>query len=317
MSTDLEQYDLFIVGAGSAGVRAARVAASFGAKVAICEDGALGGTCVNVGCVPKKLMVLGAHFAEEQRDAAGFGWDVTPATHDFALLMTNKDREIARLNGVYQRLLEGRGVSIVRGRGRLVSRDEVEVTAPDGGAKTFRARHILCAVGGRPVRPAFPGAEHVMVSDDVFRLRALPKRLLIVGGGYIAVEFAGVFRGYGSEVTLVHRGGLFLNGFDGDVRAHLDLEMRKRGVQLRFRREVAHVERQSTGALRVTLDDNTELEVDAVLAAIGREPRSAGLGLDQVGVQTDARGAIRVDRTFRTSVPRIYAVGDVTNRVAL
>jgi glutathione reductase (NADPH) len=317
MSTDASEYDLFVVGAGSGGVRAARVAASFGARVAICEDGALGGTCVNVGCVPKKLMVLGAHFAEEQRDAAGFGWDVTPATHDFARLMENKDREIARLNGVYQRLLESRGVTILRGRGRLVGRRAVEVTGADGAVATHRAKNVLLAVGGKPSRPTIPGAEHVMVSDDVFRLRSLPKRLLILGGGYIAVEFAGVFHGYGAHVTLVHRGALFLRGFDRDVRAHLDGEMRKRGIELRFRRDLVRVERLESGALRAKLDDGTALEVDGILAAIGRAPRTEGLGLADVGVETDARGAIRVDERFRTSIEGIFAVGDAIDRIAL
>lgn len=317
MSTDSESFDFFVIGAGSGGVRAARVAASFGAKVAVCEEGAIGGTCVNVGCIPKKLMVLGAHFADEQRDAAGFGWHVTPATHDFAQLMANKDREIARLNGVYQRLLEERGVRIIRGRARIRARGKVEVTGPDGAASTFRAKHILCAVGGRPVRPSFPGAEQVMVSDDVFRLRALPKRLLVIGGGYIAVELGCMFHGFGAQVTLVHRGRLFLSGFDGDVRTHLDTELRKRGVGLRFRRHVSRVERGSAETLRVTLDDGEVIEADAVLSAIGRAPRTADLGLEQVGVQTDERGAILVDATFRTSVPGIYAVGDAIDRVAL
>jgi glutathione reductase (NADPH) len=317
MSDDAEKYDLFVLGAGSGGVRAARVAASLGAKVAICDDGPLGGTCVNVGCIPKKLMVFGAHFAEEQREAAAYGWQVTPATHDFARLMANKDREIARLNGVYQRLLEARGVRIVQGRGRLVAGDTVEVRAADATSTAFHARNILCAVGGRPLRPDFPGAEHVLVSDDVFRLQRRPERLLVIGGGYIAVELAGVFLGYGSRVTLVHRGSLFLNGFDGDVRAHLDREMRGRGVDLRFRRQVTSVERLASGALRVSLDDGETLEVDAVLAAIGRAPRTAELGLDDVGVRTDERGAILVDETFRTSVPGVYAVGDAINRIAL
>jgi glutathione reductase (NADPH) len=317
MSTDAENFDLLVIGAGSGGVRAARVAASLGAKVAICEDGALGGTCVNVGCVPKKLMVLGAHFADEQRDAAGFGWQVTPATHDFAALMANKDREIARLNGVYQRLLEGRGARIIRGHARLLARGVVAVTGPDGAETTFNAKHILCAVGGQPLRPTFPGAEHVLVSDDVFRMRELPKRLLVIGGGYIAVELGCVFHGFGARVTLVHRGRLFLNGFDGDVRLHLDQELRKRGVDLRFHRQVTRVERLDSGSLRATLDDGELLEVDAILAAIGREPRTRGLGLEDVGVQTDARGAILVDATFRTSVPGIYAVGDAIDRVAL
>jgi glutathione reductase (NADPH) len=317
MSTDPDLFDLFVVGAGSGGVRAARVAAQLGARVAICEDGAIGGTCVNVGCIPKKLMVLGAHFADEQRDAAGFGWRGSPATHDFEQLMANKDREIARLNGVYQRLLEDRGVRIVRGRGRIVAPGAVTVVGSEGAAATFRAKNILCAVGGRPVRPTFPGAEHVMVSDDVFRLRALPERVLVLGGGYIAVELGGVFHGFGSEVTLVHRGRMFLSGFDGDVRAHLDQEMRKRGVALRFHRQVARVERLSTDLLRATLDDGEVIEVNAILAAIGRAPRTDGLGLADVGVKTDERGAVLVDATFRSSVPGIYAVGDAINRIAL
>jgi glutathione reductase (NADPH) len=317
MSTDAERFDLFVIGAGSGGVRAARVAAGLGAKVAICEDGALGGTCVNVGCIPKKLMVLGAHFADEQRDAAGFGWQITPATHDFAQLMANKDREIARLNGVYQRLLEARGARIIRGRGRITAPGVVETVGPDGARTSCEAKHILCAVGGHPVRPTFPGAEHVLVSDDVFRLRTLPQRLLVIGGGYIAVELGCVFHGFGSQVTFVHRGRLFLNGFDGDVRQHLDQELRKRGLDLRFRRHVTKVERLASGSLRAVLDDGEALEADAILAAIGRQPNTAGLGLDSVGVRTDERGAILVDPTFRTSVPGIYAVGDAIDRIAL
>jgi glutathione reductase (NADPH) len=317
MSTDAESFDLFVIGAGSGGVRAARIAASLGAKVAVCEAGAVGGTCVNVGCIPKKLLVLGAHFADEQREAAGFGWQVTPATHDFALLMQNKDREIARLNGVYERLLEARGVRILRGHGRLLAPGVVELTGSDGAASRFQAKHILCAVGGQPVRPTFPGSEHVLVSDDVFRLQTLPKRLLVIGGGYIAVELGCVFHGFGSQVTLVHRGRVFLNGFDGDVRAHLDRELRKRGLDLRFRRHVTGVERLDPQTLRATFDDGETLEVDAILAAIGRQPNTAGLGLEAVGVRTDARGAILVDSTFRTSVPGIYAVGDAIDRIAL
>ena len=317
MSTDPEVFDLLVVGAGSGGVRAARVAANLGARVAICEDGAIGGTCVNVGCIPKKLLVLGAHFADEQRDAVGFGWRVTPASHDFAQLMANKDREIERLNGVYQRLLEARGVRIIRGRGRLQAPGVVEVTDKDGVATRYRAKHVLCAVGGRPVRPTFPGAEHCLVSDDVFKLRALPERVLVIGGGYIAVELTGVLHGFGSEVTLVHRRRMFLHGFDGDVRAHLDAEMRKRGVELRFHRQVTRVERIDAQLLRATLDDGELIEVNMVLAAIGRKPRTQGLGLEDVGVKTDAHGAILVDATFRTSVPGIYAVGDAINRITL
>lgn len=317
MTLDRETYDLFVVGAGSGGVRAARVAASLGARVAICDDGPLGGTCVNVGCIPKKLLVLGAHYADEQRDAAGFGWRGEPATLDFAMLMTNKDREIARLNGVYQRLLEGRGVKVLAGRARLLAADKVELTDATGERAFYRARQVLLAVGGRPERPRFAGAEHVQVSDDVFRWQERPERLLIIGGGYIAVELGGVFHALGSRVTLAHRGSLFLNGFDRDVRRHLDAELRRRGLDLRFRCQVTGIERLSSGALSVKFDDESQLEVDAVVAAIGRAPRTGELGLDAAGVRTDARGAILVDRALRTSTPGVYAVGDAINRIAL
>ncbi len=317
MTQERETYDLFVIGAGSGGVRAARVAAALGAKVAICDDGPLGGTCVNVGCIPKKLLTLAAHFADEERDAAGFGWRSAGATLDFAQLMANKDREIARLNGVYQRLLEAQGVRVIAGRACLLSPREVRVTGADGGSSIFRARNLLLAVGGQPERPRFPGAEHVQVSDDVFRWRTRPERLLVVGGGYIAVELAGVFLGFGSSVTLVHRGSLFLNGFDDDVRRHLDHELRRRGVDLRFRCQLVGVERLSSGALRVKLTDDSEREVDAVVAAIGRAPRTNGLGLEAANVRTDARGAILVDETLRTSAPGVFAVGDAINRIAL
>ena len=310
-------YDLFVLGAGSGGVRASRVAASLGARVGVIEEKALGGTCVNVGCVPKKLMVMGAHFAEEWQDAAGFGWSVTPPTHAWSTLIANKDREIARLNGVYGRLLEQRGVRVHRGRGVLRGPHEVELRLADGSITQVTAQHILLAVGGRPVRPAFPGAEHVMISDDVFHLPELPRRMLVIGGGYIAVELAGVFAGYGAQVTLLYRGDLFLRGFDHDVRTHLAQELRKKHIDLRFGRDVARLDRQPDGSLRATLDDGSTLDADGALAAIGRTPNTAGLGLEEVGVKLDRRGAIRVDARLRTSVPSIWAVGDVIDRVAL
>ena len=309
-------YDLFVIGAGSAGVRASRIAADLGARVAVAEERELGGTCVNIGCVPKKLMVYGAHFRDEAREAAGFGWTVPPASHDWKTLIANKDREIARLNGVYQRLLEGKGVTIMRGRAKLTGRHSCEVRLQDGGTVAVRARNILIATGGQPTRPRAPGAEHVWVSDDIFRLPEMPRRILIVGGGYIAVEFAGIFNGYGSEVTQIYRGPLFLRGFDRDVRSHLDREMRHRGIDLQFHKDLKRVERVASG-LAITLSDDTQMEVDGVLAAIGRQPLTAGLGLEEAGVQLDARGAVMVDDTFRTSVPGIYAVGDVIDRVQL
>lgn len=309
--------DLIVIGAGSAGVRASRIAAGLGARVAVCEASALGGTCVNVGCVPKKLMVYGAHFSEELHDAAGFGWQTAAPRHDWATLIANKDREISRLNGVYQRLLENTGVRIVRGQAVVTDPHTVEVSAPDGARTRLSARNLLIAVGGQPVRPAIPGGEHVLVSDDVFHLPAMPPRILIVGGGYIAVEFAGIFAGYGARVTQIYRGDLFLRGFDRDVRRHLEGEMRRGGIDLRFGRELVRVDRQGDGTLRAELDDGSALEVDAVLAAIGRAPRTAGIGLAEVGVTLDARSAIQVDSRFRTRVPSIYAIGDVIDRITL
>ncbi|MBK6512875.1 MAG: glutathione-disulfide reductase [Polyangiaceae bacterium] len=310
-------FDLFVVGGGSAGVRAARVAASLGARVALCEDKALGGTCVNVGCVPKKLMVLGAHFADEWRDAAGFGWSVEPPRHDWQRLISNKDAEIARLNGVYARLLQDRGVKVWMGRARIAGAHRVEVVDAQGGSTVVTAHKVLVATGGEPVRPNVPGSERVWVSDDIFHLPEMPARVLVVGGGYIAVELAGVFAGYGASVTQIYRGALFLRGFDRDVRAHLDEQMRKKGIDLRFHRDLARVDSAPSGALAATLDDGSTLEVDGVLAAIGRVPRSSGMGLEEAGVELDARGAVRVDASFQTSVPWIYAAGDVIDRVQL
>ncbi|MFO0551480.1 MAG: glutathione-disulfide reductase [Polyangiaceae bacterium] len=311
---DSFDFDLVVIGGGSAGVRAARMAASYGARVALCESDRLGGTCVNVGCVPKKLMVYGSHFAAECREARGYGWDVAEPTHDWATFMANKDREIARLNGVYQRLLEGRGVRILRGRGVLRGPHTVEIQG-SGDPTTVTSKYILVATGGRPTSPTMPGAEHIAISDDMFRLKTRPRRVLVAGGGYIAVEFAGIFAGFGSRVALVHRGPLFLRGFDRDVRLHLESEMRQHGIELHFKREIAKVERN--GALRVSLSDGTELEVDLVLAALGRHPNTAGLGLEEVGVAVDSHNAVKVDERFRTSVPSIYAVGDVIDRIQL
>lgn len=312
-----DDFDFFVIGAGSGGVRASRIAASLGAKVGVCESGALGGTCVNIGCVPKKLMVYASHFGAAASEAAGFGWNLESHGHDWSKLIANKDREITRLNGVYQRLLEGRGVKILRGRGSLVSPGELDVEAADGGVTRVRAKNILVATGGRPSRPTIPGAEHIFVSDDIFYLKAMPKRLLVIGGGYIAVEFAGVFKGLGAEVTLAYRGALFLRGFDRDVRSHLGAEMRKHGIDLRFHRDLVRVDKTADGSLRCTFDDDSTMEVDAVLAAIGRVPNTERLGLERVGVQTDERGAIRVDAEFRTSTAGVYAVGDVIDRVQL
>lgn len=316
--SDPFDFDLFVLGAGSAGVRASRVAAALGARVGVAEDRALGGTCVNVGCVPKKLLVSGAHFADEVRDARGFGWTVEAPTHDWRTLIANKDREIARLNGIYQKLLEDRGVRIFRARAVVRGPHEVELFDRSGASQErVRAKSILVAVGGKPSRPTFPGAEHVQVSDDMFHLERRPERVLVLGGGYIAVEFAGIFDGYGSKVTLAHRGPLFLRGFDRAVRDHLATAMRHKGIDLRWNETVTSVSRTTSGALDVAMSSGHRLEVDAVLGAIGRAPLTKGLGLDAAGVALDATGAVIVDRAFRTSVPSIYAVGDVIARIQL
>lgn len=309
--------DLFVIGAGSGGVRGARVAASLGARVAVAEERHLGGTCVNVGCIPKKLFSYGAHARDDIEDARAYGWDVAEPTLDWPRLIAAKDREIARLNGVYQRLLEGRGVELLRGRAALEGPNTVAITADDGSVTRRTARHVLVATGGSPLRPTFPGAELAMISDDVFYLPKRPDRLLVIGGGYIAVEMAGIFQGYGAKVTLAYRGALFLRGFDRDVRAHLDAEMRHRGVDLRFHTDVASLTRRPDGALDAALTTGETLVVDAVLAAVGRAPNARGLGLEAAGVELDARGAVRVDGRFRTSARSVYAVGDVIDRVQL
>ncbi|MDB4931987.1 MAG: gor [Myxococcaceae bacterium] len=311
------EVDLFVIGAGSGGVRGARVAAALGARVAVAEERFFGGTCVNVGCIPKKLFSYGAHLREDLDDARAYGWDVAEPALDWPRLIANKDKEIARLNGIYQRLLEGRGVEILRGRATLEGASTVVVTAPDGAVTRRTARHVLVATGGAPLRPTFPGAELAMISDEVFYLPKRPDRLLVIGGGYIAVEMAGIFRGYGAQVTQVYRGALFLRGFDRDVRTHLAGEMRHRGVDLRFHTDVASLARRADGALDAVLTTGETLVVDAVLAAVGRSPNARNLGLEAAGVALDERGAVRVDGRFRTSARTVYAVGDVIDRVQL
>jgi glutathione reductase (NADPH) len=301
-------HDFVVIGGGSGGVRAARMAASYGAKVVLVEEGRLGGTCVNVGCIPKKLLVYASHFAEDFADAAGFGWTVAKPSFDWAQLIANKDIEIARLNGVYARLLDDAGVERVQGRARLVGPEEIEV-----GGRRIRGRYLLVAVGGRPRPAAIPGGELAITSNEAFALPRLPARTLVVGGGYIAVEFAGILHGLGSHVTQVHRGDLFLRGFDDDVRIHLATEMRRRGIGLRFGVAVAEL-RRVDGGIEARLSNGNTLEVDEVLCAIGRVPNTDDLGLADAGVAMRSDGAIVVDSFSRTNVPSIYAVGDVTDR---
>lgn len=304
-------YDLFTLGAGSGGVRASRISASYGARVAVAEERYLGGTCVNVGCIPKKLLVYASQLREEVEDAAGFGWNVGPRRHDWKALIANKDREIERLNGVYARLLDDAGVDRMEGRARLVDAHTVDV---DGRRVT--AEHILVAVGGWPHVPDIPGIEHAITSNDAFHLDALPSRVVIVGGGYIAVEFAGIFHGLGAQVTQLYRGPLFLRGFDDDIRQALAEEMHK-SIDLRFDANPAAIEKAPDGTLRVILESGERLETDAVMYATGRRPLTTDLGLEDAKVETGPSGEILVDEYSRTSVENIWAIGDVTDRIQL
>ncbi len=305
-------YDLFVIGAGSGGVRAARMAAARGARVAVAEAGRLGGTCVNVGCVPKKLMVYAAGFADAFEDAVGFGWESANPAFSWPALIAAKDLEITRLNGVYQRLLNASGVEIFEGRAHLADAHTVVV-----GDRRLTTETVLIATGGRPFVPDVPGADLGIVSDAVFSLPELPPRVAIIGGGYIAVEFAGIMRGLGAEVSLIYRGPLFLRGFDNDIRATLAGEMAKRGVNLRFNMEVDRLETATGGGIRVCGPTGDEVEADLVLWATGRVPNTGGLGLEELGVEFKENGAIAVDEHSRSSVPGIYAIGDCTDRMAL
>ncbi|MGE4606540.1 MAG: glutathione-disulfide reductase [Myxococcota bacterium] len=304
-------YDLFVIGAGSGGVRAGRISANYGARVAVAEDKELGGTCVNVGCIPKKLFVYASHFREDFEDSAGFGWSVAGQEFEWPTLLRNKDREITRLDGIYSKLLSEAGVDLVRGRARVVDPHTVEVDA-----QTFTATNILVATGSWPSVPQIPGVEYAITSNEAFHLDALPKRAIVVGGGYIAVEFAGIYRGLGVEVTQLYRGSMFLRGFDDDVRAALAEEMQKKGFDLRFDSNIASIEKVSTG-LRATLEDGSTLDADTILFATGRTPNTRGLGLEEAGVELAGNGAIVVDEFSRSSVPSIWAVGDATDRINL
>jgi len=307
------EVDLFVIGAGSGGVRAARIAATHGAKVAVAEEYRVGGTCVIRGCVPKKLLVYASRFAHEFEDAAGFGWSVPEPAFDWATLIANKDKEIDRLERAYVANLEKAGVGIIRSRAVLTDPHTIRLA----GGESVRGANVLIATGGAPsLGAAIPGREHVISSNEAFHLPSLPQRVLIQGGGYIAVEFAGIFAGLGSAVTLIYRGTNILRGFDDDVRTHLRAEMERRGIAIMTGDTVAGVERTGD-AFTVALAGGKRIEVDRVMFATGRRPNIAGLGLDAVGVRLAENGGIAVDEFSRTSVPHIYAVGDVTNRVNL
>ncbi len=304
-------YDLVVIGAGSGGVRAARMAAQRGARVAVAEDAPLGGTCVNLGCIPKKLYSFAAHYAESFEEAHGFGWPVQAPPFEWEVLKANRAREIARLNGIYENLLVNAGAMLLRGRAKVLAHTVVEV-----GGRRIEARHILVATGGHAVVPQLPGRELVITSDQIFDLAEFPARLLVVGGGYIASEFASIFCGLGSQVTQLYRGEQILRGFDHDVRDFVAAEMRKKGVDLRTHAHVARIERAGEG-LVATLQEGGQVGADAVLYATGRDPNTAGLGLAEAGVALALNGAVIVDEHYTTNVESIHAVGDVIDRFAL
>mgnify|MGYP003366476119 FL=1 len=306
------EFDLFVIGAGSGGVRAARFAAGFGAKVAVAESRYLGGTCVNVGCVPKKLLVYGAHFAEDFEQASGFGWTLGESSFDWATLIANKDREINRLNGIYRNLLVNSGVTLIEGHARITGPNEIEVNG-----QRHSAKHILIATGGWPQIPEIAGREHAISSNEAFFLKELPKRVLVVGGGYIAVEFAGIFHGLGAQTSLLYRGDMFLRGFDGAVRKHLHEELTKRGMDIQFNADIARIDKQADGSLKATLKDGRELEAGCIFYATGRRPMLDNLGLETTGVKLDKRGFVEVDDLYQTAEPSILAIGDVIGRVQL
>ncbi|MBL0944979.1 MAG: glutathione-disulfide reductase [Hydrogenophaga sp.] len=322
MSTD--DFDLFVIGGGSGGVRAARMAAQRGLRVALAErlgHQGLGGTCVNVGCIPKKLYSYAAGYHEAFEEAPGFGWQIdTPPRFDWATLKANRAQEIARLNGVYAGLLKGAGVVQINGFARFTGPHQIAVdTTDDAGrpvTQQHRAKHVLIATGGTPSLPDIEGREHILDSNAMFDLDPFPQRLAIVGGGYIASEFASIFNGLGARVTLINRGELLLRGFDDDIRRFVGAEMAKTGIDLRMQTEVARIVRTATG-LQLVFKDGGTLEADAVLYATGRKPLTQGLGLAHAGVALGAHGEVAVNGEHQTSAPHVYAVGDVTGRVQL
>ncbi|NNE37603.1 MAG: glutathione-disulfide reductase [Gammaproteobacteria bacterium] len=304
-------YDLFIIGAGSGGVRAARIAASLGAKVAIAEEKYLGGTCVNVGCVPKKLFVYASSFIDEFHAAENYGWDSGTLQFDWHTLVKNKNKEIERLNSIYGRLLSDSGVELFNGRATLVDSNTIQIDD-----QTISAKNILIATGAWPMVPEIHGSENVITSNEAFYLESLPDRIVVVGGGYIAVEFAGIFNGLGVDTTLVYRGPLILRSFDEEMRQFLTTEIQKKGVKLITNNTIESIEKKGTH-YELLLADNSELSTDMIMCATGRAPNSNGLGLKNAGIDMDTNGAIKINKQYQTSNPSIYAIGDVTDRYAL
>ena len=306
-------YDLFVIGAGSGGVRAARIAAKYGAKVAVAEEYRVGGTCVIRGCVPKKLFVYASKFAEEFEDAVGYGWTTEKVSFDWQTLLENKDKEIDRLNKAYIRNLEAAGAELIQERATIVDRHTVELSS----GRRITAKYLLVATGAAPFVPrGLPGHELAITSNEAFHLPRLPRRIVIVGGGYIAVEFAGIFNGLGVETVLVYRGEQILRGFDSDLRGHLAAEMTKKGIEIKTKTDVASIERSGDG-VRVTLEDGSKIGAGQIMFATGRIPNTIGLGLENAGIQHNMHGAVPVNEFSQTDTDNIYAVGDVTNRVNL
>ncbi|MEO6697830.1 MAG: glutathione-disulfide reductase [Paraperlucidibaca sp.] len=298
--------DLFVIGAGSGGVRAARFAAGFGARVAVAESRYLGGTCVNVGCVPKKLLVYGASYQDSLAHAGDFGWQVGKSVFDWSTLIANKNTEISRLNGIYKNLLSNSGVTLYEGHARLLDAHTIEING-----QKIRAAQVLIATGGWPSVPTFPGSELAITSNDAFFLEQLPKRMLVVGGGYIAVEFASIFQGLGAETSLLYRGDLFLRGFDQSVREHVRDQLAVSGLDLQFNTDISALAKTDDGRIKASLKDGRELIVDCVFYGTGRRPMLDNLGLENTDIQLTQQGYIAVDKHYVTSEPSISAIGDV------
>ncbi len=305
-------YDLFVIGVGSGGVRAARMSAQYGARVATAEEKYMGGTCVNVGCIPKKLFVYASHYRDDFSEARGYGWLSQQPDFNWSTLLANKDKEILRLNGIYEGLLEGAGVTHFNGRARILDAHTISI-----GDQEVTTDKILIATGGWPTKQKIPGAEYIITSNEAFYLDTLPERALILGGGYIAVEFAGIYAGLGVQTELAYRGPLFLRGFDDDVRGLVRSELEQKEIKLSFNSTLASVESTPTGVLRATFEDGRVIETDVILAATGRKPAVADLGLETVNVAQRENGAIIVNDQYQTSEPNIFALGDVTDRIQL
>ena len=305
------EYDLITLGAGSGGVRASRLAGGYGAKVAVCEEDRVGGTCVLRGCIPKKLLIFGAHYADHMEDAINYGWTIGEARHSWQTLIRNKNSELDRLNKIYLNILKNNNVDLKQGRAVVIDDHTVEV-----GGERLTTKNILIAVGGWPNLPGIPGIEHAITSNEALELPSLPKKIVIVGGGYIAVEFAGIFSGFGSSVTEIIRGEEVLRGFDNDIRKSLSEEMRKRGIKILAKTEVTEIKKSGQN-LSVTLNNGSVMETDCIMYATGRAANTKGLGLEKAGVELKQDGSIVVDKFNRTSQSNIYAVGDVTDRIQL